>query len=156
MKNSVVSDVNVEISELLKEALADMFVLSSKSKNYHWNVTGEHFEYLHLQFEKLYNELALDADVIAERIRILGQKAPGTLQEFLAISSIKEEPGKYPEYREMVNNLSKDLEIISVKLYDFGKKAQNEYDDEITAGILFGLVEKYQKTNWMLKSFLNR
>ncbi|MDA4679030.1 ferritin-like domain-containing protein, partial [Enterobacter asburiae] len=51
------------------------------------------FQTLHLMFEGQYNELALAVDSIAERIRTLGVKAPGTYAEFAKLSSIKETTG---------------------------------------------------------------
>jgi len=136
---------------LLKEVLADQFLLYTKSRNYHWNVTGQNFFGLHSTFEKIYDELAEDIDVIAERIRVLGSKAPGTLKEFLSLSSIKEEEGSYPLSNVLVQNLVKDIEVVNQKLANAARKFQDS-NDEVTAGLLYSMVEKYEKTNWMLKS----
>lgn len=148
MENSV----NVKVAELMKEILADQFVLYTKARNYHWNVTGQQFYALHNEFEKLYDTLADDIDEVAERIRILGSKAPGTMKEFLKLSSLKEEPGEYPKAMEMVSELSDDLNVVSSKLNSAAQKIQNDFGDEITAGMFYGLVEKYQKTLWMMNS----
>lgn len=141
-----------EVSKLLKEVLADQFLIYTKSRNYHWNVVGSNFYGLHKAFEDLYNELAEDIDAIAERMRILGSKAPGTLKEFLKLSSIKEEEGKYPASTVMVKNIVNDLEYLTNKMNAAAKKFQDKYEDEITAGMFYSLIEKYEKTTWMLKS----
>ncbi len=156
MKTEVMNDAKIEIVELMKEVLADQFVLYTKARNYHWNVTGPHFFGLHATFEKLYDELADDIDEVAERIRVLGSEAPGTLKEFLSLTTISEEPGKYPDHISMVKNIVSDLETIIDKLNSAALKMQNELNDEVSAGMFYGLVEKYQKTGWMLKSLLEK
>ena len=67
-----------EIAKGLSHLLADTYTLYLKTHNYHWNVTGPMFPTLHVMFENQYMELALAVDVIAERIRTLGVKAPAT------------------------------------------------------------------------------
>ena len=156
MKTTVLNEAKVEISELMKEILADEFVLYTKARNYHWNVTGPHFYGLHSAFEKIYDELAEDIDAVAERIRVLGSKAPGTLKEFLTLSTLNEEPGKYPDHLSMVQNIVNDFEIVIDKLNSAASKMQNEFSDEVSAGMFYGFVEKYQKTVWMLKSLLEK
>src|SRR4051812_20506050 len=82
-----------EISRGLAHFLADTYTLYLKTHNFHWNVTGPMFQTLHLMFENQYNELAVAVDDIAERIRALGVKAPGSYQEFSRLTSIKENTG---------------------------------------------------------------
>jgi starvation-inducible DNA-binding protein len=79
-------------------------VLYLKTHNFHWNVTGPRFVELHLLFEQQYNELWMAVDLIAERIRALGQPAPGTYREFTQLSSI-EEPDCVPSADEMIDEL---------------------------------------------------
>ena len=71
-----------EIAEGLSRLLADTYVLYGKTHGFHWNVTGPMFNTLHLMFEGQYTELAAAVDEIAERIRALGVKAPGSYSEF--------------------------------------------------------------------------
>ncbi|MEZ5236895.1 MAG: AMP-binding protein [Acidimicrobiales bacterium] len=66
------------VTDGLSRLLADTYTLYLKTHNFHWNVTGPMFQTLHLMFETQYNELALAVDLIAERIRSLGEPAPGS------------------------------------------------------------------------------
>lgn len=77
-----------QIAELVKVILADQFVLYTKLRNYHWNVTGPYFYSLHATFEQLYDEMALDVDAVAERLRTLDFKAPATLNEYLTLTTL--------------------------------------------------------------------
>src|SRR4051812_18700435 len=76
-----------QVIMLLNKRLADAFVLYTKTRNYHWNITGPNFIQLHLLLEEQYDELAESVDEIAERVRKLGGFAFGTLDEFKQNSS---------------------------------------------------------------------
>src|SRR6478672_6214687 len=93
-----------EIAEGLSRLLADTYTLYLKTHNFHWNVTGPMFQTLHLMFEEHYQELWAATDVIAERIRTLGEFVPATQRELGQLTSIKE-PDGVPEAMEMVRLL---------------------------------------------------
>src|SRR5690606_10577789 len=95
-----------EIAGGLARLLADTYTLYLKTHKYHWNVTGPQFQTLHLMFETHYTELATAVDLIAERIRALGELAPGSYKEFGRLTSIEEAEGT-PKAREMVADLVK-------------------------------------------------
>ena len=155
MKKTLTSESKVKIAELLKPVLADQFVLYTKARNYHWNVTGSLFLTLHIKFEELYTELALDVDETAERIRTYGLNAPGSMSEFLNLSGLKEEaPGNYPNQFEMAEKIANDYDFLATRVNELGFKVQTEFGDEITAGKLYGLAEKYEKHAWLLNSVL--
>lgn len=155
MANQVKNEVKVEIAELLKPILADQFVLYQKARNYHWNVTGDMFYTLHQAFEDLYTELAADIDEVAERIRALGVKSPGTINELVQLSGLKDEQAAtYPDQLAMVNNLINDLEFLSISLHTSGDKIEGELEDRVTVDLLNGLAAKYEKTVWMMKSLV--
>ncbi len=77
----------------LSHMLADSYTLYLKTHNFHWNVTGPMFQTLHLMFETQYNELALAVDEVAERIRALGERAPGSYAEYGKLTNVKESVG---------------------------------------------------------------
>src|ERR1700748_1137246 len=77
-------------SKLLNVVLADEFTLYAKTRNYHWNVTGPHFSDLHKFFESQYEQLDEIMDAVAERVRMLGHYALGTLNQFAKIRHLTE------------------------------------------------------------------
>src|SRR6201991_5390273 len=115
------------VNTLLSTVLADAVVLYTKTRKFHWNVSGESFMELHLLFEKQYTELEKAIDKIAERINKLGGKTIGTMKEFLDLTHLKETPGKYPERKEMIKELLKDHETIIVHLRKAVDECQDEY-----------------------------
>jgi starvation-inducible DNA-binding protein len=102
-------------------------------------------------FEGQYDGLSDDIDEIAERIRSLGSKTSATLEEFTKISRIEEHPGKYPEAKSMVQNLISDHEeVIQSIRQDID--TCGKHNDVGTQDFLTGLMEKHEKTAWMLRS----
>src|SRR5205814_6705947 len=95
--NIGLSEKNLKsITGLLSNVLSDAMLLYIKTRKFHWNVSGNSFMELHKLFEKQYKILEESIDEIAERINKLGTKTPGTMQEFMKMTSLKEMPGKYP------------------------------------------------------------
>jgi starvation-inducible DNA-binding protein len=141
------------LGKTLNALLADAHVLYVKTRNYHWNVTGPHFNDLHKVFEAQYDALAEEIDEIAERGRALGVKAEATLADFLKRARLKEHPGDHPDAKAMILSLLSDHETFARQLRaDIAVAEEN--DDPATADFLTGLVEAHEKTAWMLRATL--
>ena len=136
----------------LSKLLADSYTLYLKTHNYHWNVTGPQFNTLHQMFETQYTELALAVDEVAERIRALGEPAPGSYQAFSKLTSIEEEDGA-PGAEEMVRQLVKGQEAV-VRTAREAFKAAEAANDEPTADLLTQRMQVYEKNAWMLRSMV--
>jgi starvation-inducible DNA-binding protein len=140
------------IGDGLSRVLADTYTLYLKTHNYHWNVVGPLFSSLHLMFEEQYNELATAVDEIAERIRALGEPAPGSYVEFAALSSITEEVDK-PEATEMVRRLVVGHETVARTARSIFATV-DAAGDEPTADLLTQRLHVHEKSAWMLRSIL--
>ncbi len=141
-----------EIANGLSHLLADEYTLYLKTHNYHWNVTGPLFNTLHAMFEEQYMELAPAVDDIAERIRTLGEYAPGSYKAFAGLSSIDEATGK-EDAEEMIRQLVLAREAVvrtARKLLPVADKV----DDEPTQDLLTQRMQVHEKTAWMLRSLL--
>lgn len=143
-----------EIAKGLSRLLADTYTLYLKTHNFHWNVTGPHFQTLHTMFESQYNELALAVDAIAERIRSLGEKAPGSYAEFSKLTSIKESTGTLSA-EKMIAELVLGQEQVAKTARGIFPLADNAHD-EPTADLLTQRLQIHEKTAWMLRSLLEK
>lgn len=143
----------VEIAKSLSKLLAGTYTLYLKTHKYHWNVTGPMFQTLHLMFETQYNELALAVDGIAERIRVLDVKAPGSYREFSDLSSVKDDPASDITATQMIENLLKDHEQIARSANEILPLLEGA-NDEGTNSLLGARIEYHEKTAWMLKSLV--
>lgn len=140
------------IAKGLAGLLADSYSLYLMTHNFHWNVTGPMFNTLHTMFMAQYTEQWAALDLIAERIRALGEPAPGTYKEFSKLTSIQEVSGT-PKAMDMVRHLVKAQEATAKtarKLFPLVEKA----NDQPTADLLTQRLDIHEKTAWMLRSIL--
>jgi starvation-inducible DNA-binding protein len=142
------------VVKILNALLSDEYLLYTKTRNYHWNVTGPQFHDLHKFFEEQYTELNEIVDEVAERGRSLDGWAFGTMNEFSQHTRLKEHPGHYPKAREMIANLLADHEAVIRQLRSDLETCADKYHDMGTNDFLTGLMEQHEKMAWMLRAFL--
>jgi starvation-inducible DNA-binding protein len=147
-----VEDMAYEV-QLLSRLLANEYVVYTKTRNYHWNVEGPAFNELHVFFQHQYEELDGIVDQVAERCRTIGSYAIDTLVELREQATISERPGVYPDAAEMIGDLLTVHEAISRSLRLDAETAQAVCKDAGTSDTLVGLIERHEKTAWMLRSF---
>ena len=154
------TEINIGISEKdrktvcrgLNKLLADSYILYLKTQNYHWNVTGQMFQSLHLLFENQYQEQAIAVDGIAERIRALGEYAPGSFAAFSKVSSIKVE-SSIPSTEEMIYNLIHGNEAVVTTAREIVSLA-DECEDDVTSDLMINRMQVHEKNAWMLRSLI--
>ncbi len=139
---------------LLNKRLADAFLLYTKTRNYHWNVTGHRVHpTAHASSRSSTTTIAEEIDEIAERVRKLGGIALGTLDEFKQNSVIEEQPGRVPSAEEMVRNLLNDHETIIRQLRKDADTTE-KLDDMVTNDFVIGFMQDHEKMAWMLRAHL--
>ena len=141
--SSVSAEDREQIAQAAAHLLADSYTLYLKTHNYHWNVTGPQFQTLHTLFETHYTELALAVDDIAERIRAIGHRAPGSYAD----------EGDEPTATEMVRRLVAGQEAV-VRTARSIFPLVDEANDEPTADLLTQRMQVHEKNAWMLRSLL--
>ncbi len=146
-------DLNKSI-QLLSIVLADSVVLYTKTRKFHWNVSGNSFMELHKLFETNYTDLEKIIDDTAERINELGGKTIGTMQEFLEITNLKENPKLYPNQKDMIVELLTDYELVIVMIRESVTQCNTSHDYG-TVDFLTGLLEANEKTAWILRRYLS-
>lgn len=144
---------------VLNNLLSDHFVLLAKTWNYHWNVKGESFHSYHVFMEDLYNALIEDIDAIAERIRSLDERPLGSLAGYLEHNRLKEhcESEPLPDAKKMLTILSQDNDTLIRELRkDIEQLEKEESDDAGTSNFLEDMIEKKEKTAWMIRAYLEK
>jgi starvation-inducible DNA-binding protein len=140
------------IADGLASLLADTYALYVKTQSFHWNVTGPMFRALHEMFDEQYHELANALDAIAERIRALGQFAPGSFSQFSKLCSIDEETGA-PAAEDMVRQLVIGHEA-AVRTARNVFTTSEDAGDQVTIDLLAERMQVHEKQAWMLRSLL--
>lgn len=129
----------------LSKLLADTYAVYLKTHGYHWNVRGPNFGSLHNLFMAQYTEMWASIDLIAERIRALGEYAPQGYAAFAELSDIKDGSPKN-DAEAMLKELVADHATLVATA-----KAAREGADDVTASLIDARVEAHEKHAWMLR-----
>lgn len=144
------SEARRSVVDILNHALANEAILAVKTRSAHWNVSGAAFFELFILFASQYEQLNEISDEIAERVRILGGIAIGSLQEFIIFSRVEEQPGIVPDILRLIA----DHEA-TIRFYrEDAKKCTEEHEDEGTFDLLVSVMRLHEKMAWMLRSFI--
>ena len=136
----------------LRKLLGETYAVYIKTHGYHWNVSGPRFSSLHQMFMDQYTELWAALDVLAERIRALGEFAPGSSREMLENASVPEDNG-VPDADAMVANLARGHEALARAARE-GIEIADEAGDDVTVDLFTQRATIADKTAWMLRSSL--
>jgi starvation-inducible DNA-binding protein len=135
----------------LTKLLGDTYALAVKSHGAHWNVRGPGFFRLHAAFEQQYRDLLEAADVLAERIRALGENAPTSMPQLSSLSNLSD--STTVEGDGLVRTLREDHRTLSGRCREAISVAQNAKDDA-TLDLLIKRAQEHDKTAWMLSATL--
>lgn len=143
-----------DIARGLYKILADSYSLMLMTQDCHWNVRGIHFINIHKLTEEHYRELFEAVDLIAERIRALGEHVAGNFKAFGETTSMPATEGVLEE-EEILGVLLGGHEEIAKTARALVRKASDAGDD-VTADLLTQRMNQHEKTAWMLRSMLGR
>ena len=144
-----------ESEELVNELnglLSNYQIYYQNLRGLHWNIRGKRFFDLHIKFEELYNDSQIKIDLIAERVLTLGGVPLHTFSDYIENSKLK--VGK---------NISKDVDAIQLILESLSTLLQIErvilnksgdINDEGTNSMMSDFIAEQEKTNWMLKAWM--
>lgn len=143
-----------KLANMLNQLLSDEFTLYTKTLNMHWNIVGPFFGSLHGRlFQDQYEQLQSITDKVAERVRMLGYAAFGSLSEFLNNTSLREVPGRIIHEQEAIGMLLADHETIIRSLRP-AIEAAMALGDAGTNNFLVEIIEKHEKMAWKLRAHL--
>jgi starvation-inducible DNA-binding protein len=104
-------------------------------------------------FMTQYTELWNAVDPVAERIRSLGNPAPGSYAQFSKLATVPDAPVMPPKALEMVRILVQGHEAVARTAHELFPVA-DKASDEPTADLLTQRMTMHEQTAWMLRSLL--
>ena len=146
-------DARGRIVAILNALLADEFLLYSRARAFHWNVTGRHFASDHALFEAEYEALDETIDEVAERARALGGVAEANLGAYLRNARIDDVDSAGLGAEAMIQSMLDGHEAV-IRILREDVETVDDLDDEGTADFLTGLMEGHEKRAWMLRAHL--
>jgi starvation-inducible DNA-binding protein len=97
-----------DISDALRQLLADVFTLYLKTKNFHWHITGRHFRDYHLLLDEQAEQIFSITDEIAERARKIGGYTLRSIGEISRHQRLKDNDSGNVAPHKMLSELRDD------------------------------------------------
>lgn len=144
------TDNSVNNDHSLRELVAQTFVIYMKTYALHWNYEGQKFFGVHSMTEAQYEELAAAIDVLAERMRAMGQSTPVSLRQILESSHMRELREASDE--QALKDLAKSNRQISQLAASVAEMAE-KVGDHYTHDLAVSRIGVHDKHAWMIESF---
>lgn len=143
------------LADALNGLLADYYALYLKTKNFHWHVTGPHFREYHLLFDEQAAELIATTDLVAERVRKLGQDTLTSIGAIAGKQRIKDHDSTSTDSTKMLRELHADNETL-VKALKEAKDLAEEAGDNATDGLLDDWTDQAEQRAWFLAATIGK
>jgi starvation-inducible DNA-binding protein len=143
------------LADALNGLLADYYALYLKTKNFHWHVTGSHFREYHLLFDEQATELIATTDLVAERVRKLGQDTLTSIGAIAAKQRIKDHDSTSTDASKMLKELHADNETL-IKALKEAKDLADEAGDNATDGLLDDWTDQAEQRAWFLAATIGK
>jgi starvation-inducible DNA-binding protein len=143
------------LADALNVYLANLHVVATKLRNFHWNVVGFDLFDFHEKLGELYDAVEMEIDKIAERIRMLGFWPLASMHEFIRFASLKEAPSvPYPTptiSQAIVNDFAETARYLH-EIDTFVR----ETTDEFTINLIGDALGFLEKNVWFFSAYLGR
>ena len=137
----------------LHPVLASATDLLLSTKEAHWNVRGPNFMSIHLFFDKLYEEVGVYVDDLAERTIEMGGHARGTLKVAAKMSTLPDYPEGLISEKDHLHALVAQFVAFSI-VVRAGIDLVDAAGDRDTADLLTQVSRGLDKQIWFLEAHL--
>jgi starvation-inducible DNA-binding protein len=148
-QNDLNSFAVLEISNSLRQLLADVFGLYVKTKNFHWHMSGPHFRDYHLLLDEQAEQIFAMTDVIAERARKIGGTTIRSVREISRLQSVKDNDEEVVASRDMLVELYGDNQKLARNLRS-AHVLCNYHGDVATASLIEVWIDETERRQWFL------
>src|SRR6202165_1052102 len=139
----------VEISDALRQLLADVFALYLKTKNFHWHMSGRHFRDYHLLLDEQGDQLFAMTDPIAERIRKIGGLTIKSISHISRLQRVLDNDAEYVDPADMIAELAEDNKTLAARLREVHNVC-DEHRDVATASLIEVWIDETERRTWFL------
>jgi starvation-inducible DNA-binding protein len=138
-----------EVAAALNGLLADTFALYLKTKNFHWHISGPHFRDYHLLLDEQAEQIFETTDVIAERVRKIGQPTLRSIGDISRHQRLDDNNAQYVEPSDMLAELRDDNQRVVAAMRE-AHDVCDEHNDVATASLLETFIDDAEKRVWFL------
>lgn len=148
-KNDLTSFAVFEISNSLRQMVADVFGLYVKTKNFHWHMSGPHFRDYHLLLDEQAEQIFAMTDVIAERARKIGGTTIRSIGEISRLQSLRDNDEEIVASRDMLVELCGDNQKLARSLRA-AHVLCDYHGDVATASLIEVWIDETERRQWFL------
>jgi starvation-inducible DNA-binding protein len=138
-----------DIAGALNALLADTFALYLKTKNFHWHISGPHFRDYHLLLDEQADQIFAATDVLAERVRKLGQPTLRSVGDISRQQRIADNDAAYVEPQDMLAELRDDNQRFITSMRETHDVC-DEHGDVATTSLLEVYIDEAERRVWFL------
>jgi starvation-inducible DNA-binding protein len=138
-----------EISDELRQLLADTFALYVKTKNFHWHMSGIHFRDYHLLLDEHANQIFAITDDIAERARKIGGTTIRSIGDIARNQRLKDTDQDFITAAEMLRELREDNRQFISSLRSAHTICE-KHQDVATTSLIEVWIDEAERRHWFL------
>ena len=138
-----------DIAGALNLLLADTFALYLKTKNFHWHIRGPHFRDYHLLLDEQADQIFATVDVLAERVRKIGQPTLRSVGDISRQQRISDNDAVYVDPQDMLAELRDDNQRFITSMRETHDVC-DEHGDVATTSLLEVYIDEAEKRVWFL------
>jgi starvation-inducible DNA-binding protein len=138
-----------QISDALRQLLADIFGLYLKTKSFHWHMAGRHFRDYHLLFDEQAEQIFAMTDDVAERARKLGGTTLRSIGEIARRQRLRDNDQENLTARSMVSELRDD----NARLTGFLRETHElcaKHNDVASTSLIETWIDQTERRTWFL------
>jgi starvation-inducible DNA-binding protein len=138
-----------DIAAAVNGVLADVFALFLKTKNFHWHMSGPHFRDYHLLLDEQSDQIFAMTDVLAERVRKIGQLTLHSIGEISRNQRIADNDAPYVTPQDMLAELCEDNRELAKRMRE-AHGMIDEHNDVATTSVLENFIDETERRAWFL------
>lgn len=138
-----------EISEELRQLLADVFVLYMKTKTFHWHMTGRNFRDFHLLLDEHADQIFAMTDAVAERARKIGGSSLRSIGDIARHQRLQDNDEETLSPKEMLAELCADNQLLTRSLRE-AHSVCDQHEDVATASLIENWIDETERRTWFL------
>ncbi len=148
-RTNLAADAVVEIGEVLRVLLADVFSLYLKTKSFHWHMAGRSFRDYHLLLDEHAEQIFAMTDEIAERARKIGTSTLRSISDISRYARLKDNSDVGVPPKEMLNELRGDNLQLAAWLRGTHDIC-GRHNDVATASLIETWIDQSERRTWFL------
>src|SRR5271154_3108858 len=137
------------IAAALTVALADLFAIYVKTKNFHWHVSGPHFRDYHLLLDEQSEQILATTDKMAERVRKIGGTTLHSIGHIARFQRVADNDNEFVGAEDMLADLGEDNRQLVINLRSVHSLC-DDHGDVASASLIETWIDEAERRTWFL------